>query len=347
MVELDLAADTGGDGLRCALALSLASGRSLRLRHIRARAPSPGLQRGPLACIAAALAVGGGEAEGMATGSTELRFVPGTPGTREHVLGGHGAAAVAHLAQTVLPALAAGDGPCRLLLRGGTHLPGAAPVAALERSLGPLLRRAGARVELRVHRHGFAASGSGTVEIELQPPPGGLVPFDLPARGSPRDAWAECLAPALPPHVAERELATLAQLLHWPAQRMRVPVLPPDEGPGNALSVVLVHEHVTEVIGCSGEKGVRAEHVARRVAADVRSYLGGSGALGPQGAALWLPVLAVAVARRRQRAAFSTTEATGALRAQAQVIEALLPLRVGLNTRRAGRCDIELLPLSR
>ena len=44
-------------------------------------------------------------------------------------------------------------------------------------------------------------------------------------------------------------------------------------GPGNVLLAVVEAEHVTEVFSGFGERGVRAEEVAARVAREVRAWL--------------------------------------------------------------------------
>ena len=48
--------------------------------------------------------------------------------------------------------------------------------------------------------------------------------------------------------------------------------LPNDVGPGNAVTITLEYEHVTEVFTGFGEKGVSAEAVAERAAEDARVY---------------------------------------------------------------------------
>ena len=76
----------GGQILRTALALSLVTGQPFSLVNIRAKRPKPGLMRQHLACVQAAVAVGGGpehcqalDADGAAVqiGASQLRFTPG------------------------------------------------------------------------------------------------------------------------------------------------------------------------------------------------------------------------------------------------------------------------------
>lgn len=65
MLTLDGAqGEGGGQILRTGLALSMVTGRPLRIERIRAGRAKPGLMRQHLACVQAALEVSGGEAEG-------------------------------------------------------------------------------------------------------------------------------------------------------------------------------------------------------------------------------------------------------------------------------------------
>ena len=72
--------------MRTALALSLITGQPFHIDNIRAKRPKPGLMRQHLACVHAAVAVGGGVGQTQATGTTgaavqigetALAFVPG------------------------------------------------------------------------------------------------------------------------------------------------------------------------------------------------------------------------------------------------------------------------------
>jgi hypothetical protein len=71
MVELDGSqGEGGGQILRTALALSLVTGKSFRMNNIRAKRPKPGLMRQHLACVNAAVAVGGGLDQTSAVNAT-------------------------------------------------------------------------------------------------------------------------------------------------------------------------------------------------------------------------------------------------------------------------------------
>ncbi len=81
---------------------------------------------------------------------------------------------------------------------------------------------------------------------------------------------------ALPLHVAQRELEVIRRRLGFAQSDLLLRALPNDVGPGNAVTITLEHEHVTEVFTGFGAKGVSAEAVAERAAEDARVYLAAS-----------------------------------------------------------------------
>ena len=68
----------GGQIVRSALALALATGTPFRIERIRAGRQRPGLRRQHLTCVAAARTISNAEVEGAELGSDWLRFRPGT-----------------------------------------------------------------------------------------------------------------------------------------------------------------------------------------------------------------------------------------------------------------------------
>jgi RNA 3'-terminal phosphate cyclase (ATP) len=87
-------------------------------------------------------------------------------------------------------------------------------------------------------------------------------------------------------------------------------------GPGNAVTITLEHEHVTEVITGFGEKGVRAETVAEQAAAGARTYLSASAPVGEHLADQLLLPMALG-----DGGCFVTATATPHLRSNVAVIE--------------------------
>jgi RNA 3'-terminal phosphate cyclase (ATP) len=134
----------GGQILRTSLALSLVTGKPIRIVKIRAGRKQPGLLRQHLTAVNAAVRVGCAEVTGDVIGSTELTFAPQTinPGQYSFAVGTAGSATL--VLQTVLPALLLASGPSTLTLEGGTHNPFAPPFDFLAKAFLPLINRMGA-----------------------------------------------------------------------------------------------------------------------------------------------------------------------------------------------------------
>ena len=68
----------GGQVVRNALALSLVTGQPFRITNIRGGRAKPGLMRQHLTAVEAACTIGNAECEGVAIGSGEIAFRPGS-----------------------------------------------------------------------------------------------------------------------------------------------------------------------------------------------------------------------------------------------------------------------------
>ena len=345
MIELDGSqGEGGGQILRTALALSLVTGKPFRMDNIRAKRPKPGLMRQHLACVNAAVAVGGGlghssalNAAGQAAqiGETTLLFTPGEvrAGDYEFAVGSAGSCML--VLQTVLWPLLQAKEASTLLLSGGTHNPMAPSISFLT-LLAPFFSGGGeALFEIELRRHGFYPAGGGEARVRLHPPAQGLAAIDIMQRGALLEAYAECLHAGLPKGVAERELAVLRQGLGWGEDCLRDRGLRSNEGPGNALLAVLRYEHITEVFAVYGEKTVSAEQVARRLLQEVRDYQAQQAPVGPHLAdQLMIPLALAALQGRMGR--YWATELTEHTRTNARTIEVFLPVKFSCDALESG-----------
>ena len=266
----------GGQILRSALGLSLVTGKAFRIEKVRAGREKPGLRRQHLTAVQAAARLGGARVAGAEVGSGTLSFEPGRVKAGDHTFAVGTAGSATLVFQAVLPALLRADGPSTLRFEGGTHNPLAPPFEFLEKTFVPLLRRMGARVTLSLERRGFYPAGGGRFTATIEPAP--LSRLEIPERGEVRPLRATAVVSALPADIARRELATLASRL--PLGRAEVVEEKAPHGPGNAAWVEVESEALTEVFSAVGERGVRAEAVAERLAAEVRAYLDGGAPVG-------------------------------------------------------------------
>lgn len=320
----------GGQILRTALALSLATGTPFRIDDIRAGRPRPGLMRQHLTAVQAATAVGAARATGAAVGSRSLTFAPTAVQAGDYTFSVGTAGSATLVLQTVLPALLTADGGSTLVLEGGTHNSHAPPFDFLAKAFLPLVARMGARVEATLERPGFYPAGGGRVRVTVAPAKA-LAPLVLEQRGALLSRRVRAIVASLPRAIGERELHRFVARTHWDSSTVALEVVANPVGPGNVLLAELASEHVTEVFTGFGEKQVRAETVANSCADEVLRYLATDAPVGPHLADQLVLLLALAGG-----GTFRTTAPTTHTRTQLDVIPRFLPTTLSCTEEAAG-----------
>lgn len=269
----------GGQIIRTSCALSLITGKPFRIFNVRARRDKPGLQRQHLTAVTSAAEIGAAQVDGAGVGSREFTFVPGhvTPGDYTFRIGTAGSTTL--VLQTVLPPLMIADGPSRLTLEGGTHNVHAPPFEFLQQAFLPLVNRTGPRVTIELERYGFYPPGGGRIHILIEPS-ASRQGFELGERGEINAQRARALVVRLPPSIGERELGVISDRLGWDAEQLRVETSDNAFSPGNVLTAEIESQQVTEVFTGIGERGVRAETIAERVANEVEQYVAAGAPVG-------------------------------------------------------------------
>ena len=274
MLTIDGSMGHGGDEtFYTALALCLATGRAMRLEKIRLQKHHPGLLRQHLIALDAVATVSGGTVQGAQIGATEVTVEPGEikPGKYNFKLST--ARGVTWLLQTLLPALCTASGPSEILFEGGTHSPGAPILEEMTESLLPQLLKMGPEVEIERQRYGFHPAAGGRVVVKISPVADGLTPLHLHERGELLKKRAVALIANLDDAIGRRELDTLSEKMTWSEDELELVKAKGPRGPGNAVYIKLISQNVTEDFGSVGERGVRAEAIAERVASLAREYL--------------------------------------------------------------------------
>jgi len=312
----------GGQVLRTSLALSLITGSPFRIDHIRAKRRSPGLLRQHLTAVNAAAEVGGASMDGANIGSTSLTFVPQSirAGAYAFAIGTAGSTMLV-LQTILLPLTLAGD-ESTIEIEGGTHNPAAPPFDFLQLAFLPLLRRMGAAVDLELVRPGFYPAGGGKIRARIAPVKR-LARLELESRGAIVNRCARAVVANLPYAIAQREVQTVAQELGWGEECLQAHTLSGSIGPGNAVSVIVESEHVTDVFTAFGERGVPAERVAQNAAAQAKRYLDSDAAVGEHLADQLLLPLAVG-----EGGTFTTTPLTGHSTTNLEVIRKFIDVAI-------------------
>ena len=269
----------GGQILRTAVGLSLATGKAFRIEKIRAGRERPGLLRQHLTALLAAAEVGGAEVEGAVLGSTALTFSPGKVRAGEYRFSVGTAGSGTLVFQTILPALMLATEPSRIVIEGGTHNTAAPPFDFLARTFLPLLERMGPQVRLEFERYGFYPAGGGRFCAEIEPC-AALRPLHLGERGEVVSRVITAVVANLPGHIALREIETAAGMLNWSKDCGKIDQTRNSAGPGNVVMVEIGSAEVTEIFSAFGQLGVSAEKVASTAARDAREYLVSRAAAG-------------------------------------------------------------------
>ncbi|MCF4166087.1 RNA 3'-terminal phosphate cyclase [Zavarzinia compransoris] len=280
MITIDGAeGEGGGQVVRNALALSLATGQPFRITNIRGGREKPGLMRQHLTAVEAACAIADATCDGAAVGASEITFHPGTVRAGDYHFAVGTAGSTSLVLQTVLMPLVMAGAPSRLVLEGGTHNMQAPPFDFIDRCFLPVLNRLGPRVTARLIRHGFYPRGGGRVEIEIAPAP--LSPVDCLDRGAPLSVSATALIAGLPFDIVTREIETARRFLDWPEEAFATHELPADRGPGNVLLLEAAFERGTEIVTGFGKIGTSAQSLAKTAAQRMAGFIGSAAFAGP------------------------------------------------------------------
>lgn len=331
MIEIEGSqGEGGGQILRSSLSLSICTQQPFRIVNIRANRDKPGLMRQHLTAVKAAAEICDGVVVGAEIGSRELTFRPGPLKGANYSFAIGTAGSSTLVLQTVLPPLLTAAEPSTVRIMGGTHNRGSPPFDFLQRAFLPQIARMGAQVELQLRRYGFYPRGGGEIAATIKPC-ASLSALTLNERGERVRAYAEAYVAALPIHIGQRELEVIGNGLNWSQDQLFLRGLSNDMGPGNAVTITIEHENVTEVFTGFGERGVRSETVAGDAVAEARDYIASAAAVGEHLADQLLLPMALG-----QGGSFTTRAATEHLRSNALIIERFTSKRVAIRESGQG-----------
>lgn len=339
MIELDGATgEGGGQILRTALTLSMITGQPFQIANIRANRAKPGLMRQHLVAVQAAAQISDAVVTEAQVGSTSLTFAPKRirAGDYQFAIGTAGSCTL--VLQTLVLALLCADGPSTVRITGGTHNPMAPPAHFLQRAYCRMLAAMGAHVDIGLVRCGFYPAGGGVVVATITPC-AQLKQIALMERGERADGFAEAIIAGIPASVATRELDVIGAGMGWSEPQLHVRGLPGEQGPGNAVMITLVHEHVTEVFSAYGEKMLKAEIVAGKVLREARDYIASGAAVGEHLADQLMLPMALAGG-----GSFTASSISQHAKTNAGVIARFLPVEVSFEQQeRRSICRVKSL----
>ena len=159
----------GGQILRTALALSTILQRPVEIRNIRAGRKKPGLRPQHLMCVKALSAVTSAHMKGAELGSMRLSFKPQQLRGGTYALDIGTAGSTGLVLQAMIPGLLLADGPSKLTITGGTHVPWSPCFQYLQEVLIPALKEMGCSASLELARWGWYPKGGGRVVASISP----------------------------------------------------------------------------------------------------------------------------------------------------------------------------------
>ncbi|WP_297063284.1 RNA 3'-terminal phosphate cyclase [Thermococcus sp.] len=262
----------GGQILRTAVALSVITGKPVRVYNIRANRPNPGLKTQHLHGILALKELSNARVKGAQVGSTRLEFIPGKPEPKYIRVPIKTAGSITLVLQALLPAMAFTGGSFEVT--GGTDVPWSPPVDYLKNVTLFALERMGLKVELEIKRRGHYPKGGGLVvgKVELWGERKPLIALEW--RKIERFSGISH-ATNLPAHVAERQAKAAEEKLR---SFYSVPVEIEKEvsrslGPGSGIVVWAETDSLRLGGDALGKRGKPAEVVGREAAGELLDQL--------------------------------------------------------------------------
>jgi RNA 3'-terminal phosphate cyclase (ATP) len=228
MIEIDGAERSGsGTIVRDGIGFSVLLGQSLHLKNIRTKRDRPGLRAQHLRAIQACADIGGGSFTGGEVGSREITFAPG-----HSVRGGEfrwdigTAGSTIMLAMTVIPVSLFAEGFSKHVITGGLFQDFAPSAYHFQEVLVPILKKMGAKLDLKILRPGYVPQGGGIIQITVEPVQESLKPIAMQTQGNVAQIDGVALASLLKERrVAERMAAECVTVLDDRGYRSKVKVL--------------------------------------------------------------------------------------------------------------------------
>jgi RNA 3'-terminal phosphate cyclase (ATP) len=201
-----------GTIVRQAVAFSALTGRSIQVVNARAKRDKPGLRPQHLRVVEAVAELVNAGTEGLAQGSQEFVFRPGSlkAGRRYHwAIGSAGSTTM--LALGILPVLAFSGSPVRVELRGGLFQDCAPSLFHFQHVLLPLLREMGLQASMEMARPGYVPKGEGILNLAVTPVTAPMRAVTRQETGPVMRLWGIALSSHLEERQVSRRMAEAAR----------------------------------------------------------------------------------------------------------------------------------------
>ncbi|MBM3898091.1 MAG: RNA 3'-terminal phosphate cyclase [Thaumarchaeota archaeon] len=157
----------GGQILRTAVGLSVATGQSIEVFNIRANRPVPGLKAQHLWAVKSAAELCSGKVDCLREGSTAIKFQPQKPKNENLKFDIGTAGSITLLLQALIPAVSRQKGEFRFDVKGGTDVKWSPTLDYFRHIVIPLYSQIGVEVSLEVRKRGFYPVGGGDISCKI------------------------------------------------------------------------------------------------------------------------------------------------------------------------------------
>ncbi len=314
----------GGQVLRTAISLSIATAKPLRIVNIRAGRSNPGLAHQHLTCIKAAKEISSATVNGATLGSQTLQFEPGEMRPGDYSFDVTTAGSVSLVFQTLFLPLSLADGESRVTIRGGTHVNWSPSFEFLQDQWLFYLQKIGFGISLRLEKAGYYPQGGGVLKARVQPV-AELHPLVLSDRGELRRVTGQVFISNLNRTIAARQVAQAEQMLisHGLSPEIEIREYP-SPGPGTGTHLHAAFESGSGSYTSLGERGVPAEQVAALSAQSLRHYMDSGAAVDR----FIVDQLILPLSFAAGESFFTCEQVTQHLLTNAQVVERFVPVTV-------------------
>ena len=316
----------GGQLLRSSLTMSVILDQPIRIRSIRARRSTPGLQPQHLTCVDALTKLTNADVAGATLGSHELAFAPHAlkAGTYRFDVADvrPSAGALSLIFQALVLPLAFADGASKLTLLGGTHVPMSPTVQYLQMVYLPTIVQMGVQVDVQLKKWGWYPMGGGEAVIEIHPSK--LSGIHLSERGPLKGIKVTSAASNLSMSITRRQRDSVLQILEAEGIEATSEIVDaPSPGKGSIVFMLAEFEKSRAGFAALGGRGKRAEIVGEEVCEEFMNFLKSDAAIDQYLADQLVLLMALA----KGRSSFSTSKITSHLLANIWVAEQFLPVK--------------------
>jgi len=332
MIEIDGSkGEGGGQMIRTSVALSVLTGKPIKLTRIRENRPTTGLSKQHTAAVEAVAMMSDSIVRGNYIGSNTMTFSPGSKQTPTYDFDITTAGSISLALQAVLLSCVRYKEEIRLEIKGGTNVMWAPPIDLYDMVLFPMMRRMGIDASSEIIKRGFFPSGGGHVKVDMDPIMD-IKPLDLSNVGKLKSIVGRCYVQNLNEGIGRDMINTSSEVLKDELGiDMQVEV---SKTGSKGAGMVLVANYENSILSSNilSSKNVTAEQTGRMVAEELLQEMRSGSTLDVQTADQLLPYMALA----NGKSEFIVSRISRHLLSQMDTLESFLDVRFGVERKDDG-----------